>query len=77
MLALLAKEIIPNPTNKVLEFPAEVTLLLTEFYHVAAEELPKELPPMRENQHAIDLVPGSQLPNFSYYGVNPKSVLKN
>ena len=49
----------------------EVTELLSHFSDVAPEELPNELPPMRNVQHAIDLVPGSQLPNLPAYRMNP------
>ena len=31
------------------------------------DEVPNQLPPMREVQHAIDLIPDSTLPNLPYY----------
>ena len=51
--------------------PLKVSTFLFEFSDVAPEDLPDELPPLRSIQHAIDLVPESQLPNLLAYRMNP------
>ena len=46
--------------------------LLYAFVDMVPDELPSELPPLRDIQHVIDLVSGSQLPNLPYYRMNSK-----
>lgn len=56
--------------------PVDIPLLLIpfleEFGDVVLDEIPFSLPPMRDMQHCIDLVPGSVLPNKLAYRINPK-----
>ena len=69
-LALVAKEV-PSDSS-IVDVPLEVKNLLDDFVDMVPDELPSELPPLRDIQHAMDLVPGSQLPNLTHYRMNPK-----
>ncbi|VVA37512.1 Hypothetical predicted protein, partial [Prunus dulcis] len=51
-------------------------ILLTKFSNVILDDLPDDLPPVREIQHAINLVPGLQIPNLPHYRMNPPEQAK-
>ena len=68
VMALVAIE----ETESEKEIPKEVKPILAEFVDVVLEEIPHGLPPMRDIQHQIDLVPGSVLPNKPAYRMSPK-----
>ena len=70
MLSISGKEV-PSDSSSV-DVPLEVKNLLDDFVDMVPKELPNDLPPLRDIQHAIDLVPGSQLPNVPHYRMNPK-----
>ena len=77
-LALVAKEV-PSD-SMIVDVPLEVKnlqddfvdMVLDDFVDMVLDELLSELPPLRDIQHAIDLIPSSQLPNLPHYRMNPK-----
>ncbi|XP_031275895.1 uncharacterized protein LOC116134354 [Pistacia vera] len=73
MHALIMKQVLTIEGElKTKEYPKAIKPLLEEFSEVMPEELLDELPPMRDIQHHIDLIPRASLPNLPHYRISPK-----
>ncbi|GAV84671.1 hypothetical protein CFOL_v3_28113 [Cephalotus follicularis] len=65
--ALVTTEVRQTSEDTLEEIPPKVSQVLTEYGEVMPKEVPNELLPLRDIQHAIDLVPDSSLPNLPHY----------
>jgi len=64
--------VVKKEVNSAIEVPEKKKPLLKKFQRIVHDELQDELPPMRDIQHHIDLIPGANLPNLPHYRMNPK-----
>ena len=50
----------------------EIQEMLDNYCDIVVDDLPDELPPVRNISHQIDFIPGSNLPNKASYIMTPK-----
>ncbi|XP_028555460.1 uncharacterized protein LOC114580855 [Dendrobium catenatum] len=68
LYTLVVCEVTKEPHRTI---PQKVQPILLDFSDIFPEDLPNQLPPLRDIQHAIDLAQGVSLPNLPYYRINP------
>ena len=63
-----------NEEKTKTEYPVEVQEILREFADVFPKDLPEGLPPIREVDHKIELIPGSEPPHRAPYRMSPQGL---
>ncbi|GJY73631.1 putative reverse transcriptase domain-containing protein, partial [Tanacetum coccineum] len=64
--------LVVHDEEPLVSVPQFVKPLIEKYADVMPKELPSRLPPMRDIQHHIDLIPGSSFPNKPAYHMSPK-----
>ena len=64
--------VVKEEIGPTIEVPEKMKPMLEEFERIVHDELPDELPTIRDIWYHIDLIPRASLPNLSHYRMNPK-----
>ena len=62
---------VKGQSEATINIHTKVQEVLADIPDLSPNELPNELPPMRNIQHHIDLVPRASLPNLPHYRMSP------
>jgi hypothetical protein len=70
--ALVCKHALFSLDDAFVALPPAIANLLQEYMDVFPSNQPPGIPPLRDIEHKIDLVPGASLPNHAAYRANPE-----
>jgi hypothetical protein len=74
--ALVCMQTLFSLDNIASSIPPVATNLLQEYENIFPSKIPSEQPPIRGNEHQIDLISGATLPNRAAYRINPEETKK-
>ncbi|XP_051148684.1 uncharacterized protein LOC127263617 [Andrographis paniculata] len=60
--------------QELMKLPSNVASLLLEYQDVFPDEVTGGLPPIRDIEHQVDLIPGASIPNRPAYKASPEEV---
>ena len=69
-----AQRVTVNEETTRTEYPVQVQQLLNEFKAIFPKDLPAGLPPQRQLEHRIELVPGAEPPHRAPYRMSPQGL---
>jgi hypothetical protein len=69
---LICKDALISLHDLQQSLPPIVADILQEYANIFPSEVPVGLPPLRDIEHQIDLIPGASLPNRPPYRTNPE-----